>query len=552
MAQETKLSKLYASVSYDKEKNKVIKIQFPYDHSLIERVRSLPGRRWHPEIKCWSAPVYISTVKKLAEWGFHLDEELRAAFNKTKEKSSQIRDVKKGIPGLNGTLYPFQADGVAFVESRNGKALIADEMGLGKTIQALGWLTLRPEKRPAIIIVPANVKLKWANEAKKWMPNPKVEVLSGSKPWKTEGDIIIINYDILAAWVNYLKTLEPQAVVFDEVHYIKSNKALRTKAAKALVKSLPLDGGLIGLSGTPILSRPIEPYNFLRMAAPDVFGDAWRYVHRYCNARHTGFGWDFTGNSHLDELHHKLTSSVMIRRLKKDVLKDLPEKVHSMNPLELDNRAEYDKAEKDFIEYLKEYRDNETALRAKNAESITQINTLKQIAVKGKLNQVIGWIKDFLETDQKLVVFAVHHFAVDAIVENFPNITVKVDGRENDKEKYEAQVKFQTDPSIRLFVGGIRSAGVGMDLYAASNVVFVELPWTPGDLDQASDRCHRIGQTERVTVHYLLATDTVEDKIAQLLDNKRRVISSVIDGQPVETESLLSELLREYLNNETS
>lgn len=239
----------------------------------------------------------------------------------------------------------------------------------------------------------------------------------------------------------------------------------------------------------------------------------------------------------------------MIRRLKKDVLTDLPEKVHSVNPLSINNASEYAKAEKDFIEYLKEYKGNEAALRAKNAECITQINTLKQVAVKGKLSQVIKWIQDFLETDQKLVVFAVHHFVIDKLMETFPKISVKFDGRDNMKEKDEAQNKFQTDPSIRLFIGSIRAGGVAIDLFAASNVAFVELPWTPGEVDQASDRCHRIGQTEQVTVHYLLATDTVEDKIVQLLDSKRKVISNVIDGQPAEMESLLSELINQYLKN---
>ena len=531
-----------ASIAKNQSGEKVIQIKFPYDLDVLYNVRSIPGRKWHAEEKCWSAPIFPATVESLKEWGFTIDEKLQRHLQEINNYSNKI--VKSGIKGVQGKLYPFQNVGVAFIENHKGRALVADEMGLGKTIQALAWLQMHPELRPTIIVVPASLKLNWAKEALIWMTNPDIEILVGTRPWKPTADILIINYDILHSWVDQLRMIKPQVLITDECHYFKSNRAQRTKAVKKLAKRIP---HIIALSGTPIINRPIEAFNALKIINPDLFPDYWYFVHHFCNAKHNGFGWDFSGASHTDELHKLLTGTVMIRRLKKDVLPDLPSKVFSYVPIQLCNYKEYRAAERDFIGFIKETKGKVAAERASNAETLVQIETLKQLAVKGKLQETIGWIEDFLEVEGKLVVFAIHKFVIDALMEKFSDTAVKIDGSVSQSGRQQAIEEFQTNPKVKLFIGNIKAAGVGITLTAASSLVFLELGWTPGEMSQATDRIHRIGQKSSVNIYYLLAKDTIEEKIAKLLDRKLKVVNAVLDGIETEQESLLSELMKEYV-----
>ena len=534
-------TKQLAKLALDEKGDRVIRIQFPYDVDLLYKVRSLPNRKYHPDDRCWSAPVHISIVESLKSWGFSLDRHLQKMITKKNEKRTKIKI--KGIPGLRGTLRPFQEEGVAFIEANNGRALIADEMGLGKTIQAIAWLQLRKKYRPVIIVVPASLKLNWVKELLTWMNHPSVELLIGTSPWIPTADIIIINYDILDHWIPSLASIEPQVLITDECHYFKSNSAKRTKAIKRLAKQIPY---VIALSGTPIENRPIEIYNAVKIIAPDLFPDYWRFVHRYCAAKHTGFGWDFSGASHTDELHEKLTDTIMIRRTKKDVLSDLPDKVRSFIPTQICNETVYRGAEADFLTFIRKTKGEDAADKAANAITLTSIEGLKQLAVEGKIDAAINWIEDFLESGQKLVVFAIHKTIIDSLMKKFGKIAVKIDGSVPPDTRQEVVEKFQNDSKIKLFVGNIKAAGVGITLTASSNVVFLELPWTPGALSQAEDRCHRIGQKDCVNIWYLLATGTIEESIAELLDKKRKVLDAVLDGIETSQQSLLSELIKQY------
>lgn len=521
-------------------------IHFPYNFDDLAHVRALENRRFHGDgaDKFWTVPVLLETIQRLKSWGFALDSEVQDLVDRYSTPINAVQTIT--VSGLKGQLYPFQNQGVSFIEKRNGRALIADEMGLGKTVQALAWLQLHPEKRPAIIVVPASLKLNWLKEATTWMSNPKVEVLSGTNSHRPHGEIIIINYDILPDWLDVLITYKPQVVITDECHYYKNNAAKRTKAVKELGKHTR---HFIALSGTPIVNRPVEAFNAIKLIDPSVVPDFFRFAQRYCAARHNGYGWDFTGASNTEELHNKLVNTIMIRRKKSEVLTELPEKTWNFMPMELDNLNEYRRAESNFISFVREQKGAAAAHRASNAEALAEIEGLKQLAVQGKMKQAIEWIRDFLEVDGKLVVFAVHKFVIDALMNEFGNITVKIDGSVSMSDRDKAVTAFQNNPNIRLFVGNIRAAGVGLTLTAASNVAFLELPWTPGELTQAEDRCHRIGQKDAVNVHYLLAAGTIEERIARLIDKKRKVLSAVLDGEEDTSESMLSELMDEYDEN---
>src|SRR5690625_887124 len=496
-----------------------IKITFPFDRNTLAQVKTIPGRKYHGKSadKFWTAPRSPEAVNILRDNGFSLDTELQTFLGRSSMHVDKMSaDIK--VPGLKHDLFPFQQKGVEFIEARDGRALIADEMGLGKTVQAIAWLQLRKELRPAIIVVPASLKLNWQKEALHWMDKPKVQVLSGTKPYKLQKGLVIINYDILHAWADELIAMQPKALIMDEVHYTKNPKTKRSKAVKKIAKHTP---HVIGLTGTPIVNRPIEILNALQMIDRSVVPNAWHFRQRYCGAKHNGFGWDFNGASNTEELHEKLTTSLMIRRKKADVLTDMPDKLRSFVPVELDNRTEYEKAEQDFIDWIKgkteqdiiqelqeklgddlfqnielnkkkiEQLKEEKANKAKGAETLVKIGALKRLAVEGKMRMVVSWIQDYLDSGEKLVVMAVHKTTIDTLMKEFGSTAVKVDGSVSGTDRQAAVEKFQNDKNTRLFVGNIQAAGVGLTLTASSTVAFIELPWTPGDVAQAEDRVHR-------------------------------------------------------------
>lgn len=535
---EKKIESKQASLIEDR-----IKIEFSYDPLLVNEIKAVPDRKYNLDKKYWTIPLSMYGVKYLMDLGFALDQELQKFYFK---KSAPVKSVDS-IPGLKGDLFPFQKDGVAFIESREGRVLIADEMGLGKTVQALAWLQLHPELRPAVIVAPASLKLNWKKEIRTWLSNPDVEIESGKKPTPIASDIVIINYDILGEWVDTLKAIKPQVLIMDEVHYIKSNKTIRTIAAKELAKGIP---HVIALSGTPIMNRPIEIYNAISLIDKTIFPNPWSYAKKYCGAYNNGYGWDFNGATNTEELHQKLIASCMIRRKKVDVLKDLPEKITSFVPIPIDNEIEYRSAENNFIQYVRDTKGKEAAVKASNAEVLTQVSLLKQLCITGKMAGTIEWIENFLESGQKLVLFVTHIATVNRLMEHFKT-AVRFDGTTSLTDRDKAVNEFQNNPAVNLLIGMLDSqgkpSGVGITLTAAYATATLEYQWSPGVHDQADDRIHRIGQKNACINYKLIALNTIEEQIAKLLDKKRKILDSVLDGVETETESLLTELINNYL-----
>jgi SWI/SNF-related matrix-associated actin-dependent regulator 1 of chromatin subfamily A len=558
------------------KERQVIKICFSYsDKEAFRKIASFPDVKMKSDY--WEGYITQKLIELLKELNFVFSPSLQNWDKKEDE-------VKKLSLNLNvEELYKYQIEGVHFLEQKNGRALIADEMGLGKTVQALSWLKLHPEFSKVLVICPASLKINWQREAEKWALLD-MEILNGTTPHKIKSNDVIINYDILSYWEKHLKLKQFDVIIFDEAHYIKNNKAKRTKAFKRLVKSVPR---LIALTGTPIENKPIEIYNIIKVINPSIFPDATDFAIEFCGAKKTRFGWDKNGATNTLRLNKILSNSIMIRRKKVDVLKDLPEKQIIKVPFEINNRIEYDQAETEFVEFLKKKFNTENLTeeileelkqfakrndievseelttdeirlikehkfeRIASAPVLAQIELLKQLAVKGKIDQIIEWIENFLESGEKLVVFAVHKKVVSQLMEKFKHIAVKVDGSVSQKQRQEAVDKFQKDVKTRLFIGNIKAAGVGITLTAASNAAIIEFPWSPGELNQAADRIHRITQTKQVTIWNLVGESTIEEKIITLLKKKEKVITKILDGKQYEDQSILMDLFKSYLTIKT-
>lgn len=546
-----------------------VRLWFPYSTGNIAEVKTLHGAIWHPKGKYWSVSLVLDNLIALKKWNYVLCDRLREWGNVRYHITKKVAPILH-IPGLPGTLYPYQMDGVAYTEEMNGRSLIADEMGLGKTIQALAWVQLRRnDLRTVLIITTATMKGVWAEEAKKWVPKATMQVLSGTYAnMRTSAKILIINYDILQYWVPVLQATAISAVIMDECHKVANEKTLRYKAVKKLVQGIPY---VIGLTGTP-MNKPKNLYAPVHLINPGLFPSKFLFLRRYCGAKHNGFGWQFDGSSNEKELHRLLTQNVMIRRLKKDVLKDLPEKTHTFVPITLDNVQEYRHAERDFESYVMDKIDKDVRRRFKEELSehlqgivsideealeelkqmksdtmnvLGQIEELKQLAVRGKMKGMLQWVDDFLESGEKLVIFCEHRFVIEEFLLHYGQQIVKIDGSIPPEMRKEIVHRFQKDEKVRLFIGN-KAAQEGLTLTRASNVAIIELPWTADALAQRIDRVHRITQKRGVNVWYLLAQGTIEEKIAKIIDENRRMAEMILDGKKPEQKDMITELLKNY------
>jgi SWI/SNF-related matrix-associated actin-dependent regulator of chromatin subfamily A-like protein 1 len=499
--------------------------------------------------------------------------EARGRLEASKAASSDF-----DVPTLGCTLYPFQRAGVEYAV-RTKRVLFGDQMGLGKTPELLATVEAL-NAYPFLVIVPASLKINWYREARKFLPHRRTVVLDGKELNPAAADLYVINYDVLGraikpkhkgddyefAWRPAIAALKARGLAgigFDEFHYCKNYQAQRSRLCRELAKGLDVR---IGLTGTPILNRPnelIEPLQILGRL--NDLGGFKNFMTRYCGW--TGEQGSGEGATALQELNQKLRSTCYVRREKSEVLTELPAKRRTVVPLELSNRSEYDRAEAELIKFIGEQaiadarkrieiaeevddeiltgevneadRDAEIEHRmrayaadkmfkGRAAEKLRRYEVLKQVSARGKLAEAAEWIRNFVEGGEKLVVFGSHYEIIDAIVAEFG--CKRITGQESIEERQAAVDDFQSNPESQVIAMNLIAGGVGLTLTAASNVAFLELGWNPGQHDQAEDRVHRIGQRDAVTAWYLNGERTIDEDIADLIEQKRAIVNETTTG----------------------
>lgn len=470
--------------------------------------------------------------------------------------ASRATDAQVSIPAPAGLAYlPYQVAGIAYALAHPA-CLLGDEMGLGKTIQAIGVINADESLRKILVVCPASLRLNWAREIRKWLTRVlSIAIVDG--PWPT-ADIVIINYDILRKHSASIHGREWDMLILDEVHYLKNPKSQRTievfgKWDKDPAKTRPPIQARRknALTGTPIVNRPIELQPIAGYLAPREFGNFWGFAKRYADAHQNGYGWDLTGASHLDELQERLRSTIMVRRLKKDVLTELPSKRRQVIELPQNGaagavRAEmaaWEAREARMIRLQAEvalasvaddaaaYAAAVEALAAGSTAAFTEMAKVRHDVAVAKIPYVVEHLQSALEENGKVVVFAHHHDVIDALAAEFGPAAVVLDGRTSMAARDAAVQRFQSDSSCKLFVGGMKAAGVGLTLTAAHHVVFAELDWVPGTISQAEDRCHRIGQHESVLVQHLVLEGSLDAVMASRIIEKQENITAALDAQ---------------------
>ncbi|XP_054826354.1 DNA annealing helicase and endonuclease ZRANB3 [Eublepharis macularius] len=449
------------------------------------------------------------------------------------------------LPGkLKQRLLPFQKKGITFAMEKSGRCMIADEMGLGKTIQAIAVSYYYKNEWPLLIVVPSSLRYPWADEIEKWIPDlcPEDIVIIQNKTdtWRIPtSKVTILGYGLLTSdaqtLVDAVCKQNFHVVVVDESHYMKSRNATRSKILLPLIQNAVR---AILLTGTPALGRPEELFMQLEAICPGKFGTWTEYAKKYCGAHVRFFGrrrqWDCRGASNLDELH-QLLSDVMIRRLKKEVLTQLPPKIRQRIPFDLPKTA--------ATELNASFEEWEKLMRASDLDStesdFLQVMSLitrmfKQTAI-AKAGAVKDYIKMLLENDKlKFLVFA-HHLCMlqactEAVIESKERY-IRIDGSVPSAERINLVNQFQKDPDTRVAILSIQAAGQGLTFTAATHVVFAELYWDPGHIKQAEDRAHRIGQCSSVNIHYLIANGTLDPLMWAMLNRKATVTGTTLNGR---------------------
>jgi SWI/SNF-related matrix-associated actin-dependent regulator 1 of chromatin subfamily A len=593
-------------------------LHWPYiaDSNLREdvrlAVRSISGRKFHENEKCWSIPTSQATTlytlleslyPPLAEAIMEdegVKENIQESIQRVEISSastlsdSRLAEINQSLEGKfpeGLDLYPFQKVAVAFAEMSNGRCLIGDEMGIGKTISAIGYAALHPEARPAVIVCPANVKFNWKKELNRWLPYEQVHVASSVSDIRApevkamakergatdeqvssrkdaeaflkskgidyttyipESDFIIINYDMMTKYKQALMNAAPSLVILDECHYIK-NSGSTNEPVQRTTSTLELchqTAKVIALSGTAITSRPKEFFNTLNLLKADQFPSFWNFAQRYCDPYNDGFGWNFDGASNTKELNER-TRDLCIRRLKSEVLPELPPKTRSFFPIHLDkkSRSPYDFAQEEWERKIDEYYNS--GMPMPQGMMLNMISDLRHICGQIKVGYAAEWIEQYHEqTGKPLVVFTHHRDVLSRLAEKMKKRVKTISGDTPSKSRQEIVDDFQAG-HIDVLICNTVAAKEGITLTAADTVLFLEREWTPTDEEQAEDRVYRIGQeSQHVHAVYLSCVGTIDEHFDRVVEEKRHVVKAVLDGGDTEQRKGLVKALVQRLKEE--
>jgi len=563
-----------------------IEMEWPYigdellRGNLLAVVKATQGRKFNPSNKTWTVGVgeaapLIDRLRKHDEneWCLRLADALQAipeieSFMHERAERIAIsgaatldqemivarlqEDLSNHFPA-GRELYPFQYVGVHFAQLAGGRCLIGDDMGVGKTIQAIAYIALNTEQLPALVVCPASVKYNWAKECRAWLPNMTVEVLEGRKGATPEADIIVCNYDIISGRKDALIDRGFNIVVCDESHYLKNIKAKRTEATLEVAKE---SESVLCLSGTAVTNRPSEFFTTLNLLRPNEFPSFFPYGQRYCDGYNTGWGWDFSGASNTDELHAR-TRDFCIRRLKQEVLTELPDKVRTIMDIQ-PSKADLKRYSDLHRAWMEDYEMHQNHGTLPAGFVLNMLTALRHECGLIKVPSTVAYIKEHYDitNGKPLVVFAHHTDVLKGCVEALradKDRNWRIGGITGDMpaQKRQSNVEaFQAGQMDVLFCSTI-AAKEGITLTAANTAVFVEREWVPGWEEQAEDRVYRIGQ-ESDSVHavYLSVAKTIDEKFNAVIEEKRKVVKAVLDGGDMEErEGIASALIQSMIDS---
>lgn len=452
-------------------------------------------------------------------------------------------------------LYEHQKSGIKFLLSRDG-CILADDMGLAKTMQSI-IAALESGAERILIVCPASVKINWEREINLFCE--QTTIIYGSH-WK-QAKFTIINHDILKNFHTLdkkekypdrdLVNAKFDLAIIDEAHNFKNHKSNRGKILTELCVKYGIPKVWL-LTGTPIANRPMDFFNLLHIIKSPL-AENWKYfAQRYCDGRkffrtlkngQRKQIWITDGASNLEELHLK-TKNYILRRKKKDVL-DMPEKNIIPVYQQLDDKG-WEEYHQLWDEYLVERKRKKK--KGTPDKDLVELGLLRKFIAMQGVKYTIEMVKNMLDYGEKVIIFTTYTEELKLLEEHFGSSCVVHYGGMTAKAKQKSVDDFQNKDSKKVFIGNIVSAGVGITLTEATNVVFNSFSWVPGELDQAEDRAWRLGQHNNVSVYYQLFENTVTTRMWQTIQSKRDVIDTIM-GENADESALVDQFI-DMINDE--
>ena len=446
-------------------------------------------------------------------------------------------DSVNKINKKNRSLFKHQESAIKFLLKKN-KSILSDDMGLGKTKSAIAAALLSGSEK-ILVICPANAKINWFREITEYIDEEMVTIVK-SGFWQPKV-FTIINYDILNRFheiedkrkkeeiKSFINEEKFDLLIVDEAHMIKNKSSIRGKIVAQISENIEK---VWLLTGTPIANRPMDYYNLLKVCKIPVVDNFQHFAYRYCAAKSFNKKlasgkvkriWLTDGASNLEELHIK-TKNYILRRKKEDHL-DLPPKIISPFYLELDDRKGYDNAFNEYVEWLKL-----EGRKLGPARQMTEMVILRKFISEQKVPLTLDMVNNFLEQseDKKIIIFTVFTESLKKLKGELGDIAVCHNGEMNEKEKQKSIDEFQTNPNKRVFIGNIISAGSAITLTASDTTIFHDIDFVPSNHQQAEDRNYRISQDKTVNIYYPIFQDTIEEKIYEMLNRKKQIISTIM------------------------
>ena len=501
-----------------------------------------------PPTKIWCEKLLCESDKAFHIWGKVLEVDQLSAM--WLPKAAVMQDEKKLDRVIDYSKYksrpPMEHQKVAIEKLlANDKFILADDMGLGKTTSAV-IASLESKARKILIVCPASLKINWEREIRNYSDR-KVLIVEGRK-WGSTFDFYIINYDIIKNYHTTDKSEDSDdykllvnanfdLAIVDEAHYISNATANRTRLLNDVLETIPK---VWLLTGTPMTSRPINYFNLLKIVESPLTLNWQSYVRRYCKGYQFNVGnrkvWNTSGASNLDELRER-TKNIVLRRMKTDIL-DLPEKIVTPVFVELSSKM-YDEELEEFTRISTDKKNDETI-----TVTLNRLMKIRQLIAYEKIPYTCELIDKCLEQGKKVIVLTNFTMSLDILHEKYKKNSVTLDGRMNKDRRQENVDRFQNDDKIKVFIGNIKAAGVGITLTAAEVVIMNDLSFVPADHSQGEDRAYRYGQKNSVLVYYPVFENTVEKIIYNILQKKKGVIDQVM-GDGEYSESFSKDLLKQ-------
>lgn len=546
-------------------------IGFEYNRCFIDMMRKEFKAKYNIATKEWYFQIGLEDSFKLKSFlelnRFENRKVVLPCEIELKESSKAIDEdiLREMIEYLDFPMKPrdYQIEGITYMIN-HGNCINGCECGTGKTMQSILYVEVL-DLFPCLVICPSSVKSSWLKEWKQWNPNRTIHVIDSKDGENTDwkADVTIINYDYLykrgkskeEIKLRYSRSLSKKwgTVILDEIHLCKNPKSLRSRSVKKIVKK---STKVLALSGTLIMNRPQELINVLDILGrfKEIFPNLQYFLYRYCNAKRTRFGLDCSGASYTLELNSIISHYCYFRKSKRDVLTELPDVINQTVNCPITNKKEYKQAEDDLITYL-EGIDIEAAERALKAEHLVRISNLKRLSLEGKLNFIEQFLKDWTESneDDKIIVFGTLKEPLKQLYQKFKDESELVVGECSTEEKMNKVERWKKEKQILFANTATLSTGVDGLQKVCSNMIFVEYPVGPTDLEQAISRLERMGQKNSINVYFLLSDETIDTRIGEIFKEKSKVINAVNKGTSIveidKIQSIDMELLKSYKSN---